>query len=170
KYETFQNILEHVEELDISYIVKLFRFLYYVLHTHGISLQDPFYQSKVYVEENVPNVLPGAELGIHFAMVCHVSDNSYIKRIKEHSLPLYPLTYFHMRGKHARNWSCLSTPPIPRLYSTTQLDFKTLSSPPPLFLLIFPVSTISALECLVLTTQTSFLSSQRKDRIPLQDN
>ena len=44
KYDTFQNILEYVEQLDIFYTAKFFRFLYYFLRTRGSSLQDvPFY-------------------------------------------------------------------------------------------------------------------------------
>ena len=44
KCDTFENILQYVQELDIFYTVKLFRFLYYFLCTHGILLQDvPFY-------------------------------------------------------------------------------------------------------------------------------
>ena len=44
KYDTFQNILKYVKELDIFYTATLFRFLYYFLCTRGIFPQDvPFY-------------------------------------------------------------------------------------------------------------------------------
>lgn len=50
--------------------------LYYFLLAHDISLQDVHcYQSKVYVQENMSNVLSVAELSTHFATVCRVSNN-----------------------------------------------------------------------------------------------
>ena len=73
KCDTFENILQYVQELDIFYIfycqvVSLL--ILFFMHTW-----HPFAGCSFLLVENVANVLPAAKLGTHFATVYRVSDN-----------------------------------------------------------------------------------------------